>query len=230
VSESDTFRSPAAIAIWWIWVLFAVGNLIDLAVQGRDHLSVVAAFILLFVTGIVFVTAQRPKVVADDAGLTVVNPFRGHRTGWAAVTAIDAADLLRIRCEWQAGQQQGKRVIYAWAVHASRRRQAAAQMRERRRAHQAARHARGTGFGDSRMSSASRGFGLFGGAAAHSAPPPAPIGLDAGKIVGTLNARADLARSASPDERASAPVSTWDWVAVAAIVVPGLALLIAALA
>ena len=33
----QTFRSPFAVAIWWLWVLFAVGNLIDLAVQGHDH-------------------------------------------------------------------------------------------------------------------------------------------------------------------------------------------------
>ena len=56
----QVFRSPGAVVIWWIWVLFAVGNLIDLAVQGRDHLSLVAAFILLFVTGIVYVPRSGP--------------------------------------------------------------------------------------------------------------------------------------------------------------------------
>ena len=66
--EQDTggrqvFRSPAAVVIWWLWVLFAVANLIDLAIQGRDHVSLVAAFVLLFVTGIVYVTAQRPRMV-----------------------------------------------------------------------------------------------------------------------------------------------------------------------
>ena len=49
----EVFRSTGAVIVWWVWVLFAVGNLIDLAVQGRDHLTLVAAFILLFVTGIV---------------------------------------------------------------------------------------------------------------------------------------------------------------------------------
>src|ERR1700733_4025573 len=92
----QVFRSPAAIVIWWLWVLFAVGNLVDLAVQGRDHLAVVAAFILLFVTGIVYATAQRPRVVADDDGLMIANPIRDHRVGWAAVAGADPTDPPRL--------------------------------------------------------------------------------------------------------------------------------------
>ena len=67
----QTFRSPFAVAIWWLWVLFAAGNLIDLAVQGRDHLSLVAALILLLVTGVVYTTAQRPRIVTDSGGLKI---------------------------------------------------------------------------------------------------------------------------------------------------------------
>jgi len=58
----------AAAAIWWLWLLFAVGNLIDLAIQGRDHASLVAAFTLFVVTGVVYVTAWRPRIVADPEG------------------------------------------------------------------------------------------------------------------------------------------------------------------
>ena len=64
----QVFRSPSRGIIWWLWALFAVGNLIDLAVAGRDHLSVVAAFTLLLVTGIVYVTALRPRLVAEPTG------------------------------------------------------------------------------------------------------------------------------------------------------------------
>jgi hypothetical protein len=223
VSESQSFRSPAAIAVWWIWVLFAVANLIDLAVQGRDHTSLVAGFVLAFITGVVYVTAERPRVRADNGALTILNPLRGHRVSWSSVSSIDTADLLRIRCEWPAqsvgedGKDKSSRVIYAWAVHGSRRRAAAAEMRDRRRAHQAARHARSTG------------FDLPARTPVHSGPP-APIGLDAARIAGTLTARAEQVKAASPDEPATAPVSGWDWPAVAAIVLPGLALLIAVLA
>ena len=95
----QVFRSVGAVVVWWIWVLFAVGNLIDLAVQGRDHLSLVAAFILLFVTGIVYITALRPRIIADEDGLTIANPVRDHRVSWATVAGADPTDLLRVRCE-----------------------------------------------------------------------------------------------------------------------------------
>jgi hypothetical protein len=154
VAERQTFRSPFAVVIWWLWVLFALGNLIDLAVQGRDHLSVVAAFILVLVTGVMYTTAQRPRIIADEDGLTVANPLRDHRIGWAAVAGFDTTDLLRVRCEWPLGvapepskpleppepldaregssPAMGRRAIYSWAVHSSRRRQMTTQLRTER--------------------------------------------------------------------------------------------------
>jgi hypothetical protein len=225
----QVFRSPAAVAIWWVWVLFAVGNLVDLAVQGRDHLSVVAAFILLLVTGVVYVTAKRPRVVADSGGVTVSNPVRDHRMGWAAVAHVDSTDLLRIRCEWRDGDGTAKRVIYAWAVHSSRRRQVAAERR-------AARQARGDGggygiggFGGGRP--ARSGYGRPGGyGTPPDVPEPVPLGVDADQVIATLTTRAELARDDERSVVATAPVSSWYWPAVAAILIPALALLIAVLA
>ena len=63
-----TFRSPTAVVVWVVVLLFVVGNWIDLAVQGRDHLSVVAAAILLLGAGVAYVTAQRPRIIADEPG------------------------------------------------------------------------------------------------------------------------------------------------------------------
>ncbi len=149
----QTFRSATAVVVWWVWLLFAAANWIDLAVQGRDKESVVAAAILVLVTGVAYVTAQRPRIIADDAGVTIRNPLRDHRVGWACVTNIDLADLLRVHTDsgqpqpggiaaaGQAGQQgqQGKqakqaKVISAWAVHYSRRRQLVAEGKARRSA------------------------------------------------------------------------------------------------
>ncbi len=132
----QVFRSPIAAVIWWIWVLFAVGNLIDLAVQGRDHLSAVAACTLLVITGIVYATAQRPRIIADDDGLTIVNPLRVHQVGWPAVVGFDSTELLRVRCLWTAGDgtESDTRAFYAWAAHSSRRRKLAEEMRAQRRA------------------------------------------------------------------------------------------------
>ena len=230
--DREVFRSPAAVAIWWVWVLFAAGNLIDLAVQGRDHLSLVAAFTLLFVTGVVYVTARRPRVIIDADGVTVVNPLGDYRVGWPAIVAADATELLRLRCEWPDGDRTGRRAIYAWAVHSSRRRQVAAEMRAERQSRRGAR-----GFGLSGLA----GVGGLGGAGGlgrpdgYGAPPgqppePATLGVDAGRVVATITAHTEQARLDAPEALAVAPTSTWNWPAVAAVVIPGLGLLIAALA
>ena len=204
--------------IWWLWVLFAAGNLIDLAVQGRDQLSAVAAFILLLITGVVQVTAQRPRIVADDEGLTIMNPLRDHRIGWAAVAGIDATELLRVRCEWpldDGAGGTGNRVLYAWAVHSSRRRQVTAELRAQRR---------------SRRASAGGPFGVFGSEPESQAAPPPPTVADAEHVISALTACAEQARAGTPPQRAVPPLSSWHWPAIAAIVVPALALLVAVFA
>jgi len=149
VDQPQTFRSPTALVVWVVWLLFAAGNWIDLAVQGRDHASVVAAAVLLLATGAAYVTAQRPRVIVDDAGMTIKNPVRDHRISWAAVTGVDLMDLLRVHCtvdrgaadqgaadQGAADQGRGERrkTISAWAVHYSRRRQYSADVKARRAA------------------------------------------------------------------------------------------------
>jgi hypothetical protein len=209
----QAFRSPSAVAVWWVWVLFALANLIDLAVQGRDHLSLIAAFGLLLVTGIVYAAAQRPRIIANDDGLIVTNPLRDHRIGWAAVSAVDATDLLRVRCEWP----DGKRTIHAWAVHSSRRRQYASQLRAERR--------------ESRSRRMTGGFGGFAAQAQYdSAAAARRTPSDAEQAVTVLSARAEQARSAASRPQPVPPVSSWRWQPIAAIVVPALALVIAILA
>ena len=215
-AERQTFRSSLAVVVWWIWVLFAVGNLIDLAVQGRDHLSVVAAFILLFITGVIYTTVQRPRIVADDEGLTIMNPLRDHRIGWAAVAVIDVPELLRVRCEWplEGAGGTGRRVLYSWAVHSSRRKQVAAELRAQRR---------------SRRGSAGGPFGVFSPPEGQAAEPPTSV-ADAALVVSSLTVRAEQARAMTPPKRAVPPLSSWQWPAIAAVVVPALALLVAVLA
>lgn len=238
----EVYRSPAAIAIWWLWLLFAVANLIDLAVQGHDHLSLVAALTLVLITGVVYVTAQRPRVIASPDALTIVNPLRDHRIEWPALVGADSTDLLRVRCQWPGGPaadeagatpaQPGKRAIYAWAVHSSRRRQVAAEMRAKR---QEQRGNRGRtlggfagGFGGAGLGG---GLGLGGnlGSATATAPESDPLTLDASKIVTSLTEHAERARADNPAIRPAAPVTTWYWQGIAALAIPALALLIVAL-
>jgi hypothetical protein len=224
VPDDQVFRSPAALVIWWVWVLFAVANLIDLAVQGRDHVALLAAFILLLVTGIVYLTALRPRMVADAAGLTIINPVTTHRVGWATVAGADPTDLLRVRCEWQEGSRTRQRAIYAWAVHSSRRRQAASELRSQRQSRR--------GAGSPGVFGGAGGFGWAGGfgTGADPAPEADPLRVDASRVVATLTERAEQARRDAPDAAAAAPASVWSWPAVAAVAVPGLALLITVLA
>ncbi len=187
----QTFRSPTAAIIWWVWLLFAAANLIDLAVQGRDHLSLVAAAILLLATGVAYVAAQRPRIVADSSRLRVVNPLRDYHVGWAGVTNVDLTDLLRVHCQAQGREK----IIYAWAVHYSRRRKITADARARRQAAQAGsgRSAFGLsgGFG-SGSGAGRRDLGYVSPPAADSAPTAEQ---EAERIVRILNEYATAARA-----------------------------------
>jgi hypothetical protein len=176
------------VVVWVVWLLFAVGNWIDLAVQGRDHLSVVAAAVLLLATGVAYVTAQRPRIIADDAGVTVRNPLRDHRIGWAGVAEIDLVDLLRVHCAWGGppgaapADREHHKVISAWAIHYSRRRQFAAEAKARRGARRSA-------------SAVPVGFGRSYGSAAPAREPVSGAQADAERIVKLLQARATAARA-----------------------------------
>jgi hypothetical protein len=252
--QPQTFRSPTALVVWVVWLLFAVANWIDLAVQGRDRLSVQAAAILLLVTGVIYTTAQRPRVIADDAGLTVRNPLRDYRVGWASVSEVDLTDLLRVHTDQgPGGPGQRSKIINVWAVHYSRRRQFTAEARARR-----ASRPRRSGFGLSY--GGSRGLPGLGPASTASTPTPES---EAEKVLRLLSERATAARAetvwatgtvpiagqptptdassrdASPREASPASpadltrtgwleplTSAWSWTAIAAIVIPALILLV----
>ena len=206
MGKPQTFRSPTAILVWVVWLLFAVGNWIDLAVQGRDHESAVAAAILLLATGIAYVVAQRPRLTVDGTGLSIRNPLRNHRIGWAAVVKADVIDLVRVHCAW--GDQT--KVVSVWAVHHSRRRQLVAESRARREARR-------------QRSPARLSFGGGRAASYGTAPPvPAPAAeAEAEQVVRLLDERA--AAASGP---AVAPESRWSGPAIAALVVPALILLV----
>jgi Bacterial PH domain len=197
VGGAQTFRSPTAVLIWWIWLLFAAANLIDLAVQGRDYASLVGAAILVLATGVAYVTAQRPRIIADDAGITIRNPLRDHHIGWAGVTRIDLADLLRVHTQPSQGDQSGK-VISSWAVHYSRRHKLLAESRARR--------------GDGRASSSRSPLGLpYGGSGGYGDPPASasasPAQEEAEKIVRLLSEHATAARAEAVWAQGSVPVA-----------------------
>jgi len=188
VEKPQIFRSPTAVVVWVVWLLFAVGNWVDLAVQGRDHTSVVAAAILLLATGAAYVTAQRPRIIADEAGVTIRNPLRDHRIGWAGVAEVDLVDLLRVHCAWGGppgaapADREHHKVISAWAIHYSRRRQFAAEARARRGARRSA-------------SAFQVGFGRAYASATPASASASSTEAEAEKIVKLLQAHATAARA-----------------------------------
>jgi len=81
----------------------------------------------------------------------------------------------------------------------------------------------------SRRGSAGGPFGAFGAPEHQDASPPTSV-ADAELVVSSLTVRAEQARAVTPPKRAVPPLSSWQWPAIAAVVVPALALLVAVFA
>ncbi len=93
----EVFRLAPPLILWWVWVAFAVANVVDFAVQGTSvRFTVVVSAILVTVTGLVYALALRPRVIAEQAGLTIVNPFRDHHVPWAAIQTVDTDEWVRV--------------------------------------------------------------------------------------------------------------------------------------
>jgi Bacterial PH domain len=240
--KPQVFRSVGGLIMWWGWLLFAVANLIDLAVQGRDHLSAVVAAALVLGTGIGYVAGWQPRVIVRSDGVLIRNPLREHQIPWSAITRADIADVLRIHLA--PGAAGGKKAITAWAIHYSRRRQLTAETRARRSAVRASRGGGNFGGFDSRSLPYGRGRqgGGYGYGLSLSAPAsanPNSIGsaeAEAEKLARILNDRAEAAgieraSTATGTEPAVEPVrSSWSMREIAVIAIPALILLIVALA
>jgi Bacterial PH domain len=184
--------------LWWGWLALAVAVLADLAVQGRDHGAAVLAAVAVLVTGLMYACALRPRVVADGSGITLVNPVREHHLPWAAVTAVDLRDSLRVHC-------QG-RVLHSWALQSSRRSRARAALRTRA----------------AREPGAARGYGRMPPEARALARQSL-----AEVAARELAARAAAEQGRPGWEGAAAGaawVSRWAWWPIAAIAVPALGL------
>jgi Bacterial PH domain len=205
--KPDLYRSPVAPVVWWVWVVFALANLADIAVQGHDHFAAVIAAILILITGVAYVTAFRPRVLADDTGITIRNPLRDHQVPWACVQNVDLGDSLQVHCAWQDGEQKTK-LLYGWAVHSPRRARLKAEARARRSDRAAARQSASY----QRLPAEAR---------------QAMTKTDAEHIATALRQRAVTVRAAGAD--AGKPAARWNRPAIAALVLPALLLILIAL-
>ncbi len=222
-----------------MWVAFAVANVADFAIEGAPaRFAIVVSAILVTITGLAYALALRPRVIAEPSGLTIVNPFRDHHMPWAAITAVDTGDWVRVH--YAAGQpgpasspsSAASKAVSCWALYIS--------ARTKRRAARPAPRPRS---GLLRPLPASSTF---------AAPVPEPgyaeksrlpeeakylASLPVAKAIAVrLDTRADRERARrgldpeSPQDAASPVTARWAWPAITAVALPTLALLIVILA
>jgi hypothetical protein len=114
------WRLPGPVIVWWAWVVFVVANLVDLALTAREWDSVIVLAVLALITGLVYALAFRPRVITDENGITVLNPFRDHRVSWGAVSSVVVGESVQLHCTVAPGADREK-VVHSWALYATRR-------------------------------------------------------------------------------------------------------------
>jgi hypothetical protein len=215
--DREVIRLAPPVALWWLWVAFVVANVADYAIQGlpRARFGAVGSAVLLLVTGLMYTLALRPRVVADGAGLTVVNPFRVHRIPWRLITSVDTAEWVRVR--YRAGADD--RILHCWALYVSGR----ARRKIARGPARPAWRPFWRGFGsppdeNSRLPEEARYLA--------SLPVPQAVAIRLDARAGRERARA----GGSGQGPGPAAAASWSWPALAAVVIPALILLIVVLA
>jgi hypothetical protein len=246
VTERETLRLAPPVVLWWVWVAFVVANVLDYAVQGLPsaRFGAVVSAILLFVTGLAYTLALRPRVIIAGDGPTVVNPYRTHFVPWRLVTLVDTGEWVRVHytpapeAGASGASSAGGKTVHCWALYVSaraRRKIAAGPPRPSQQ-----RGLLGLGLG--------RGRGVYGLAAAADAaggqasrlpaearylaslPPAKAMAVRLDSTADRERARAAGAAAgaeAGPPPRATA---AWSWPALAAVLIPALILLAVAIA
>lgn len=121
------FRRSTPFIIWWVWVAFAIYNLAEIAIPDRDYFSLELTAGLLAVTGVMYACTVRPRVLADEDGVLVLNPYRDHRVRWGALGGVYLGDSVELGCARPAPQKE--KTVYCWALYSGRRSRMKNQMR-----------------------------------------------------------------------------------------------------
>jgi hypothetical protein len=199
VARPEVYRFAAPVILWWAWLAFATANLADVAVQGSARFAVIVAAVLVTVTGVIYACALRPRVVADDTGLRVLNPVRDYQVPWGSVLAVDVGDWVRVHCAPVPGSASGK-TIDSWALFEPAR----TRLKSRRRARDPALWPRSRRLPDEARSLV-------------ALSPAQAIALQ-------LDERAARERSRGAEH--GPLTASWAWPSLAAMVIPALALII----
>lgn len=198
---NKVFRLPGPVVLWWAWVVFAVVNLADLAIQGRDRTSAQVAMGLLAITGLVYACALRPRVITDADGIALRNPIRDYRVPWARVSDIYLGESVQVHCS--PGAAAKVKVLHSWALYSPRRSRLKAEVRGSR--------------WDRHQASRPSDYGRM----------PAEAREAAKQTTVELMAREIQSMASQASERGAAGgavVASWAWSSLAAFGVPALAL------
>ncbi len=189
------FRRAAPVVVWWIWVVFALFNLIEVIIPDHDYLSIELAVGALAVTGIAYATALRPRVLAAADGLEVRNPVRDHLIRWGALNGIYLGDAVELSCARTAPRKD--KAIYCWALYSGRR---------------------------NRLKSQQLGLRSWGRPSARRDAAIEPAVEDPAQLMAAeLGRRSTEAKAAGP--AAATLESRWAWFPIVCIAVPAAALL-----
>jgi hypothetical protein len=120
------FRLGTQFIIWWAWVAFAIFNVFELVLRDRDYFSIEVIAALLALTGLAYACTLRPRVVADDRGIVVHNPFQDHEVPWGAVKGVYLGDSVEFGCARPAPKKD--KTVYCWALYSGKRKRMRAQM------------------------------------------------------------------------------------------------------
>jgi hypothetical protein len=196
------FRLIPPVVLWWVWLAFAVANIAGVASQAATRFAVVVTAIIVTVTGVVYACALRPRMIADDTGLRVLNPVRDHIVPWGNVVSVTAGDWVRVRYQPGPGAAPGAapKTVDSWALFVPAR----TRLRAERRARDPAAHARSWRLPEE----ARRALSLS----------PAQA------IAKRLDDRAAAERRSGA--AAGRAMARWAWPSLAAIVVPAVALIV----
>jgi hypothetical protein len=192
-------RTP--VVVWWVWLTFAAINAIDLAVQWHHRTALVYGAVLAVGTGVAYTCALRPRLIADDAGITILNPLRDCRVPWGAIRGVDVGEAVQVHYSLPDGSDK---VYPSWALFASSRAQLKADLRARRR--------------NAELSRLSPSYTRLP-AEAKDTMARTEVQL----IATELDHRAERARDSAAATRG--PTLSWAWPSVAALVAPCVALI-----
>ena len=197
----------APVVLWWGWLAFAVVNIVGVTLQASARFAEVVTAVIVTVTGVVYASALRPRVVADDAGLRVLNPFRDHIVPWGSVIGVDVREWVRVHYMPGPGAAPPEpKTVDTWALFVPARTRLRAERRARDPAVRLRAH---------RLPEEARGLAALSPAQA---------------IAKQLDDRASAERRAGAEARqatsaeACQPTTRWAWPSLAAIAVPALAL------